>query len=186
MNQVESIVHKGLDVVEAGVELGLTVVSRLGSILMNQLIDNRGQYYPQDFAQDHESHHGHGHDHHGARGEEVYVEDEEGYYLTNRLPLRPGDTVSISFSMNNESITEDKTITLGLTDFVGAKDSNVVTADNFTIEPDTKTISPVDFEKFVLTGNLATEVKIDTYYGSIVVTDETQSKIPVVLVVTAG
>ncbi len=176
LSQVEAIVHKGLDIAEAGIELGVNIVSRLGLILKNQLVDNTNnvsQAYPTEECAQNET-------------SSTVTDATEEYYLINRLALHPGDSVSISFSMNNDSLTDEKTISLSPIDFKGAEHHVVIPESNFSISPASKTIAPIDFEKFILTGTLPADIPADTYYGSIIVEDQTQHKISAVIVVTAA
>ncbi len=182
--QIEAIVHKGLDIAEAGIGLGVNVVSQLGLMIKNQLIDKINGTEIVSATMNNSTSQGYSPEKQ-TQGSNDSVESgaAEEYYLINRLALHPGDSVSISFSMNNDSLTNEKTISLSLTDFSGAEHHFGMTRNNFSVTPESKTIAPVDFEKFVLTGIIPVEAPADTYYGSIIVEEQTQHRIPVVLVV---
>jgi hypothetical protein len=111
-------------------------------------------------------------------------EPEPEYGLINRLPLVPGAEVRISFSVNNDSMTEVKKVDLKIQGFAGDSQKAALDPSGFSIKPAQKTIAPVDFEKFILQGAIPDTVPPDIYRGVVVVSSDKDLFIPVVLVVT--
>ncbi|HUO97649.1 MAG TPA: hypothetical protein VMU01_03230 [Rhizomicrobium sp.] len=170
LDQMGTILAKGLDLAEAGVSLGVTIIGRVGAAAQQKLregLDAAAQ--PATAAE--------------PQAEQAPVAEPE-YGLTNRLPLAPGGTVRISFSVNNDSLTEPKKVELRVEGFAGDTQGARLDPAQFTIKPAQKTIAPVDFEKFVLQGPVAGDVPPDVYRGAVVVESGTSFRIPVVLVVT--
>lgn len=169
LDQVGTILAKGLDLAEAGVSLGVTILSRVGVAAQQKIregLDAAGQPpapSPSPAAE---------------------PPPEPEYGLTNRLPLVPGAEVKISFSVNNDSMTDVKKVDLSLRGFLGDHEKSSLDAASFTIKPAQKTIAPVDFEKFVLQGTLPETVAPDVYRGVVIVASDKDLAIPVILVVT--
>ncbi|HEY2662143.1 MAG TPA: hypothetical protein VGI79_20655 [Caulobacteraceae bacterium] len=175
LDQVGAILAKGLDLAEAGVSLGVSILSRVSVAAQQKMregLDAAAQ--PQAWPP-------------GAATEpstSEAPESEPEYGLTNRLPLAPGGTVKISFSVNNDSMTEVKKVELKVQGFAGDSQAAGLDASNFSIKPAQKTIAPVDFEKFVLQGAVPNAIPPDVYRGVVVVSSDNDLFIPVVLVVT--
>ena len=110
-------------------------------------------------------------------------EPEPAYGITNRLPLTPGGAVKISFSVNNDSMTEPKKVDLRIEGFTGDSHGGRLDASTFTVKPAQKMIAPVDFDKFILQGPVPADTLPDVYRGAVTVASENELKIPVVLVV---
>ena len=195
--QIEEVVNKGLDLAETGIGLGVNIVVRLGSIFKDQLLDKlngaemlntvinnakanqsdaNNQYYDSDQAYTAET----------QAGEVASQNADAGqsYYLYNRLPLFPGSEASLSFSINNDSLTSEKEIQLQLENFVGETQKLAIDASTFSVKPSKITIAPVDFEKFVIKGKIPPEAPEDIYHGWVIVSEEQTYRIPVVLVVS--
>jgi hypothetical protein len=109
---------------------------------------------------------------------------ESAFGITNRLPLIPGGVVRISFSVNNDSLTEPKTVELKVDGFVGDAHGERIDATAFAVAPASKIIAPADFEKFILRGQLPAQLSADIYRGAITVVAESELVIPVVLAVS--
>jgi hypothetical protein len=168
LDQVGAILAKGLDLAEAGVGLGVTIISRVGTAATQKIregMDGAAVANPPPSEPD------------------AVTEPEPAYGITNRLPLTPGGSVKISFSVNNESMTEPKKVELRVEGFAGDAQGGHLDASGFSVKPSTKTIGPVDFEKFVLQCSVPSTAQPDVYRGAIVVTSENELRIPVVLVV---
>jgi hypothetical protein len=175
LDQVGTILAKGLDLAEAGVSLGVTIISRVGVAAQQKIRDGleaanaaapAASPAPRDpFAT------------------EQAPEPEPSYGITNRLPLSPGGTVKISFSVNNDSSTEPKKVALRVEGFIGDTQGAHLDAGSFALKPDQKIIAPVDFEKFVLQGAVSAKTPPDVYRGSVIVASDKELRIPVVLVV---
>jgi len=110
-------------------------------------------------------------------------EAEPSYGITNRLPLMPGGTVGISFSVNNDSMTEPKKVELRIEGFTGDAQGAPLDPSTFTVTPAQKTIAPVDFDKFVIQGTVPATALPDVYRGAVIVASGNELKIPLVLVV---
>ena len=173
LDQVGKILAKGLDLAEAGVSLGVTIVSRVGVAAQQKIREgldvaaaSASAQSPPDTEKPGEA-----------------AEREPEYGITNRLPLMPGGTVRISFSVNNDSTTEPKKVELRLDGFTGDASGRHIDPALFSVKPGQKAIAPVDFEKFVLQGSVPDKTPPDVYRGAIFVGPENELRIPVVLVV---
>jgi hypothetical protein len=171
IDQMGTILAKGLDLAEAGVSLGVTIISRVGVAAQQKLREGldatAAQTSPVAEQQQPD----------GAPA------TEPEYGITNRLPLAPGGTVRISFSVNNDSMTEPKKVDLRVEGFAGDSHGGALDASSFAIKPAQKNIAPVDFEKFVLQGSVPADAAPDIYRGAVVVDSGNAFRIPVVLVV---
>ncbi len=191
VEQIEEMLNKGMDLTEAGVGLGVNVVTRLSSIFKTQVVDKlineqtlgaistlasqpaAPQPHPAEMPPE--------------PGHEASQQDtvqQDANFLMNRLGAHPGGPVSISFSINNDSMAEKKQIKLSIEDFRGQGQQIPIPANAFSVTPSRKSIAPMDFEKFVFKGAIPADAPNDTYHGGIVVSDDEQYRIPVVLVVT--
>lgn len=183
LDQVGTILAKGLDLAEAGVSLGVTIISRVGVAAQQKIREGleaaassaAASAAPQP-GQPAEAHQ-------VLDPEQPAAESGPAYGITNRLPLTPGGTVKISFSVNNDSMIEPKKVDLSVEGFTGDAHGARLDASAFTVKPAQKTIAPVDFEKFVLHGSVPEEIPPDIYRGAVTVASGSDLKIPVVLVV---
>jgi hypothetical protein len=89
----------------------------------------------------------------------------------------------VSFSINNDSMTSPKRVSLKVEGFLGQTEGSRIEAERFLLKPSRKTIAPLDFEKFVLQGTVPPDVPPDVYHGDIVVSSGSDFRIPVRLVV---
>jgi hypothetical protein len=174
LDQMGAILAKGLDLAEAGVSLGATILNRVSLAAQQKIREGldaaAGQ--PQPESPD-------------AAPEPVEPgEAEAAYGLANRLPLTPGGEVSISFSVSNDSMTEVRKVEFRVQGFVGEAHKAALDPATFAVKPAQKTIAPVDFEKFVLKGVVPETAPPDVYRGVVVVRSDKDLFIPVVLVVT--
>ncbi|MPZ31648.1 MAG: hypothetical protein GEV13_11745 [Rhodospirillales bacterium] len=176
-----TILAKGLDLAEAGVSLGVTILNRVSLAAQQKIREGldgaaQSQSGPQSDAQP------------GPPGAtpDVPAESAEAdqYGLTNRLPLTPGGEVRISFSVNNDSVTEVRKVEFKVQGFAGESREAAIDASAFAVKPGQKTIAPVDFEKFVLKGVVPETTPPDVYRGVVVVRSDKDLFIPVILVVT--
>jgi hypothetical protein len=176
LDQVGSILAKGLDLAEAGISLGVTIISRVGVAAQHKFREGMDAATAHSAASAGAA---------PAPAQHAAAEQqaEPIYGITNRLPLKPGSEVNISFSVNNDSTTEPKKVDLRIEGFVGDAHGARLDASTFTVEPVQVTIAPVDFEKLRLQGRVPAEAPPDVYRGAIVVLSGNQLKIPVVLVV---
>lgn len=174
LDQMGTILAKGLDLAEAGVSLGATILNRVSVAAQHKIREGldaavRPQPTPPDAAPEEPVEPG---------------EAEAAYGLANRLPLTPGGEVSISFSINNDSMTEVRKVEFKVQGFAGETRQAAIDAATFAVKPAQKTIAPVDFEKFVLKGVVPETIPPDVYRGVVVVRSDKDLFIPVVLVVT--
>lgn len=181
-DQIGSLFSKGLELAEAGLSLGLTVIDRVGSVAQQKLFDgvSIGGASAPPTAPSHDTAAP------GAAPAEpppVSEPDMPVYCITNRLPLAPGGVVKISFSINNDSLTETKRVNVAFEGMVGESTGHPITPDVFVVKPARKSIAPMDFEKFVLQGSLVPETAADVYLGSVVVSSDESFQIPVRIVV---
>ncbi len=175
LDQVGVILAKGLDLAEAGVGLGMTILNRVSFAAQQKLREGlEAAAQPQPDAPD-------------AAADPAGVpvgDSDQPFSLTNRLPLTPGGEVTISFSVNNDSMTEARKVAFGVQGFAGDSRRAALDASVFSIKPPSKAIAPVDFEKFVLKGVVPETLPPDVYRGVVVVHSDKDLFIPVVLVVT--
>jgi hypothetical protein len=182
LDQLGAIVAKGLDLAEASVSLGVTILTRVGSAAQRHLREMAPAApvaNPMESQTDSSVGSGPNDASEGAP-----PTPESTFGITNRLPLMPGGVVRISFSVNNDSLTEAKTVELKVDGFVGDAHGGHIDANAFAVAPASKTIAPADFEKFILRGQLPTQLAPDIYRGAIIVGAESELVIPVVLVVS--
>ena len=182
---LEEMVNKGLDLAETGIGLGVNIVARLGSIFKDQVFDklsgtelfnsvtSQTGVEPPPQPQTHQ-----------AAASEPAASSEPANYLFNRIPLAPGSDVSLSFSINNDSLTSVKTVQLKIEAFESQAQHFRIDAQTFSVTPSHINIAPADFEKFVIKGKIPSDAPADNYYGWIIVSEQQSYQIPVVLVVT--
>jgi len=178
-DQLGAIIVKTLDLAEAGLSLGITVLTRAGAVAQEALAERSpaaspdGNVHPADNAQP------------SAPAEaQAATGDTDAFFLTNRVPLAPGGTVHVSFSITNDSLVEPKRVSLRIEALVGEHEGVRIDGEAFAVRPARKTIAPMDFEKFVLTGTLPAAVPPDVYRGSVTVSATDEMSIPVALLVT--
>lgn len=181
LDQMGTILAKGLDLAEAGVSLGVTILNRVSLAAQQKIREGldsaaQSQSGAQPGAQP------------GPPGAtpDAPAESAEAdqYGLTNRLPLTPGGEVRISFSVNNDSVTDVRKVEFKVQGFAGESQQAAIDASAFAVKPGQKTIAPVDFEKFVLKGVVPETTPPDVYRGVVVVHSDKDLFIPVILVVT--
>jgi F0F1-type ATP synthase membrane subunit c/vacuolar-type H+-ATPase subunit K len=175
LDRFGELLGKGLDLAEAGLSLGLTVVGTLGAVAQQKIFEKVMEgaasepSAPQSTAPP------------PASPETAPAPPTFG--ITNRLRLAPGLPVSISFSINNDSATAPKQVVLRLEPFTGERTGALLPPASLAVTPDTAAIAPMDFEKFVLRGTIPESTPPDLYHGSIAVDAETVMRIPVLLVI---
>ena len=182
---------KGLDLAEAGLSLGINLVERFGATIQDQVSSRLAQARdalagtaagpvqapaapesqaaprPQPEA--------------SARAPSVAAFSG----VVNRLPLFPGSPVHVSFSINNDSPDVPRRVQVRLEGLTGEVTGTPFNAGELAVEPGTREIAPMDFEKFVITGIVPMGLKSDAYSGWIVVSGQHQLRIPLRLVITA-
>jgi hypothetical protein len=179
LDRFGDLLGKGLDLAEAGLSLGLTVASTLGAAAQQKIIEKLMEATapepatpaPPPAAP--------------SPGPGASPAQPQTFGITNRLRLAPGMPVNISFSINNDSGTAPKQVTLRAEPFTGERTGALLPPSALSVAPDSATIAPMDFEKFVLRGAIPDSSPTDIYHGSIAVTADESVRIPVVLVIEA-
>jgi hypothetical protein len=184
-DQFGAIFAKGLDLAEASLSLGLTMITRVGLAAQHQL-ERMASELPQEPAIAPEA---------PPRSAPVpapapppeppgsVTADERQYGIGNRQPVMQGGVVRISFSINNDSVSSPKSVALHAEDFIGELEGARIEAERFSVKPRRRRIAPLDFEKFVLEGEIPATVPSDVYHGTVVVSSGQAFSIPVRLVV---
>jgi hypothetical protein len=162
------ILARGLDLAEAGMNLGLTIATTVGSAAQQKITERLFDPAPEP-----------------ARPPQPVEPEPQPYGITNRLPVFAGGAVSISFSINNESASAPKGVVLRLDGFAGDR-GGPLAADGFRFVPAQAAIAPMDFEKFVLEGVIPAGTSPDIYRGSVLVESDANIAIPVWIHVQAG
>jgi hypothetical protein len=90
----------------------------------------------------------------------------------------------VSFTINNDSATSPKELQLRVAGFAGQMHGTSFNGEQFSVEPATQVIAPMDFDKFTLKGAIPPDVPGDAYFGWVIVSAEEELRIPVRLVVT--
>jgi hypothetical protein len=180
MGQVSALTSKFIELADAGVGLGMNVVSLLSSLAKAQI---GGAVQTEDVSG-------------GVRRERPQPEapqagagsaDRSGprnYCIVNRTPLSPGGPVQVSFSINNDLPDSAKNLIVSARGFAGAARGFQIDNSLFAVEPSERLIAAMDFERFVLKGSIPKEAPEDSYNGWILVDGDEQLRIPVVLLVS--
>jgi hypothetical protein len=188
VDQVGALFSKGLDLAEAGLGLGVTLVNRVGVAAQQQILErfmnqaaaaaDPGMSAPQQPAPPPAPEM-------APATEAAPAPEPESFGISNRLPLMPGGEVKVSFSINNDSMEAPKKVVLSLEGFVGDAHGRRLNVAGFAVKPVKKTIAPMDFEKFVLEGVLPPKAPPDVYRGWVIVSSDSELRIPVWLVVSS-
>jgi hypothetical protein len=172
--QMSSLVSKVLELADAGVGLGINVISLLNTLARSQVAgaapaeqspygDGRPPAPPEDASR---------------------AEAPRNYCIVNRRPIHPGSAVQVSFSINNDLPDAAKRLRVTARGFVGAARAFSLDDAGFSVNPSEKLIAPMDFERFVLTGSIPADAPEDSYNGWILVDGDEQMRIPAVLLVS--
>jgi hypothetical protein len=178
LGQFGGIVSKSLELAGASINLGINLVQKFGSSFDGQLlgkIADAGKNIfsaKEIFAQASPS----------APSAQSPAPDaaQQPHFggIVNRLPLFPGSTVNVPFSINNDAPDTTRKVKLHLEEFKGELTGATLGSEVFSITPASKHIAPLDFEKFVITGTVPINCKSDAYDGTIVVSGDESIKIP--------
>lgn len=184
LDQVGAILGKGLDLAEAGVSLGVTIVNRIGTVAQKQVLERMmatafqaGAPGPSEGTPPPEQAPPPGMD-------STPAPQAPAFYIANRLPLAPGGPIKVSFSINNDSLVAPKKVALHIEGFMGEATGASLPASAVAVKPPARTIAPVDFEKFILRGTVPEHTPPDVYLGWVVVDSEEQLRIPLRLTVS--
>jgi hypothetical protein len=185
-DQLGATLAKGLDLAEAGLSLGLTIVNRVGSMVQNTVLEKLSENLSPQPPSPSPGHRQEERDESpasSATAPEPPQGNDVGYCIMNRLPVRPGQALLVSFSINNDSEGITKRVKLQVEGFVGQISAVHFPEHAFSVKPATSTIAPMDFEKFVLKGALPPDIPSDVYLGKVVVVSDHALEIPVKLIV---
>ena len=192
-DQIGATFSKGLDLAEAGLSLGLTLINRFGTIVQDSVMEkisgvmSAASNAPSDGTATSEQTTAYDNEQApSSEPSEAMGQQDPAYYIVNRLPLTPGQSVQVSFSINNDSMDTPKRVKLKADGFTGATQGHTFSSKRFTVTPGTKTILPMDFEKFVLKGEIPKDISPDVYTGRILVFSDQAIEIPVRLLVTSA
>lgn len=186
LDRYGDLLSRGLDLMEAGLNLGLTVATTVGAAAQQRIIERMlDPAPPESAAPPPQPQPQPGAMPAAAVGPGMPAASPEvaAYGITNRLPLVPGEPASISFSINNDSADAPRPVRLQAEGFRGETTGHVLPPGTLQVVPPDATIAPMDFEKFVLTGTIPAGTPPDTYRSSILVSAEAGLSIPVWLAV---
>ena len=170
--QMSSLVTKLMELADAGMGLGINVVTLLNSYARTQMSGGavpEGAYAAPPPA---------------AAPQTQAPDPARSYCIVNRAPLYPGGQAHVPFSINNDAPDAPELLRLAAGGFAGATHGFPLADAAFAVEPAERQIGPVDFDRFVLTGGIPPEAPEDTYNGWILVQGDEQMRIPVVLTVS--
>lgn len=177
LDRFGDLLGKGLDLAEAGLSLGLTVVSTLGAVaqqkIVEKMMDAAGSEPGSPAAAPPPP----------AAAPAPSPNPPPAFGITNRLRLAPGMPLSIAFSINNDGATAPKPVALRVEPFTGERTGALLPPACLSVNPEAAAIAPMDFEKFVLRGAIPDTSPADIYHGTIAVDSEGTMRIPVLLVV---
>jgi hypothetical protein len=180
------IMNKSLELAQASINLGLNLVQEFGASFQGDLLHKLAEAGKSVFAAKQSgmaAQNAEASQPDSAAAEDPGQPSEKSDAITNRLPLFPGSSVRIPFSINNDTTGATKTVHVHLEGFAGELTGATLKADHFSISPVSKEIVPMDFEKFVIAGTLPINCRGDAYRGFIIVTGTESMKIPVKIVV---
>lgn len=191
--QIGTTFAKGLDLAEAGLSLGLTLINRFGTMMQDSVLEKFSGVMDAATTSSQESAPSSSRSSRDSVAPVPSSEHPEGiepqdpaYYIANRLPLTPGKPVHVSFSINNDSMDSARSVKLKVDGFIGSTQGQGFPGKGFTVSPGSKTIAPMDFEKFILKGLIPADLPPDIYHGRILVMSEQAIEIPVKLLVTSA
>ena len=172
--QMGSLVSKVMELADAGVGLGINVISLLNTLARSQVAGAApAEQQPQDDER------------RPAPPEDApHAEAPRNYCIVNRRPIHPGSAVQVSFSINNDLPDAAKKLRVTARGFVGAARGFSFDGAGFSVQPSEQLVDPMDFERFVLTGSIPADAPEDSYNGWILVDGDEQMRIPVVLLVS--
>jgi hypothetical protein len=177
MDRFGDILNKTLDLAEIGMNLSLSLITTMSTIAQDKIVQRMTQPMapadPQEMPQ-------------AGAPQATEPRAPPVYGITNRLRLVPGGPATISFSVNNESVSEPKQVTLHVEGYAGDRSGRFLPADMLRVVPASGTIQPMDFEKFVLEGTIPADAVPDTYRGAVVVASDDVIRIPIWLAIDAA
>ena len=186
LDRYGEILAKGLDLAEAGLSLGLTVIGTVGAAAQQKISARLAEAATAATEQAPIAPAAAGSPpSQASTSNQPAQAPAPAYGITNRLRLVPGAPVSVSFSINNDSPLVAKQVALQVDAFVGERTGAPLPVGALAVTPGATEIAPMDFEKFVLRGAIPPETPPDVYHGSISIGAEAV-RIPVRLVIELG
>ncbi len=176
MDRFGDLLAKSMELAEVGMNLSLSILSTVGAAAQQKIAQKLAETTETAAAT-------------GFRAPPApssAAPEPVDYGITNRLPLAPGGTVAISFSVNNEAATGPKDVILEVEGFAGDRTGLMLPLDSLSVSPASGAIAPMDFEKFVLRGIVPADAAPDVYRGAVAVVSDTVIRIPVWLVVESA
>ena len=178
---IGAIMTKGIELAEAGLNLGINLVHKLGATVQGQVLDNMAKSGINIFrstatAQAQSSEKAPT----GAPEKNTKSQSTEAFSgITNRLPAFAGGHVRLSFSINNDSVSESRLVAVSIEqDLMGELTGTQLSAEQLALSPSRIEVAPADFEKFVIVATIPRNQQADHYHGTIVVADNDQIRIP--------
>ncbi len=182
LDRLGDIVARGFDLAEAGMSLGLTLLTTVGAAAQKKILEPvmesalasafnmSGQAAaPSPPAPP-------------AAAAAQSTPDIPGpaeYIIVNRLPLVRGAPFAVSFSISNDDALAEKPVSLSIEPLTGERSGVKLPLQFITVIPQQAVIAPMDFEKFSLRGALPPELPPDRYHGFVLV--DNSVRIPVLL-----
>ncbi len=182
LDRLGDIVARGFDLAEAGMSLGLTLLTTVGAAAQKKILEPvmesalasafnmSGQAAaPSPPAPP-------------AAAAAQSTPDIPGpaeYIIVNRLPLVRGAPFAVSFSISNDDALAEKPVSLSIEPLTGERSGVKLPLQFITVIPQQAVIAPMDFEKFSLRGALPPELPPDRYHGFVLV--DNAVRIPVLL-----
>jgi len=183
LDRLGDIVARGFDLAEAGMSLGLTLLTTVGAAAQKKILEPvmesalasafnmSGQAAaapptPPPAAA-------------AAQSTPDIPAGPAEYIIVNRLPLARGAPFAVSFSISNDDALAEKPVSLSVEPLTGERSGVTLPLQFITVMPQQAVIAPMDFEKFSLRGALPPELPADRYHGFVLV--DGAVRIPVLL-----
>jgi len=179
LDRLGDIVARGFDLAEAGMSLGLTLLTTVGAAAQKKILEpvvesalssafnmSAQAAAPPPAAS-------------AAQSTPDTPPGPAEYIIVNRLPLVRGAPFAVSFSISNDDALAEKPVSLSIEPLTGERSGVKLPLQFITVMPQQAVIAPMDFEKFSLRGALPPELPPDRYHGFVLVDDAV--RIPVLL-----
>lgn len=178
-----AIMSKGMELAEAGLNLGLNLVHKFGGSIQEQVIEKFAKtgnnIFKSSAAATSESPE--------AASEKVPEGAPEPAFsgIANRMPAFPGGELRISFSINNDSTSVARQVNLSLeSDLKGELSGKTLGKKLFALQPSSIAIAPADFDKFTIFATIPVNQQPDHYLGALLVDGEEKMRIPLRVSIT--
>jgi hypothetical protein len=182
LDRLGDIVARGFDLAEAGMSLGLTLLTTVGAAAQKKILEPvmesalssafnmsaQAAAPPTPPAPPA-----------AAPSTPDIPAGPAEYIIVNRLPLVRGAPFAVSFSISNDNALAEKPVSLSVEPLTGERSGVQLPLQFITVVPQQAVIAPMDFEKFSLRGALPPELPPDRYHGFVLV--DGAVRIPVLL-----